>query len=263
MKGKTKSRLKMAIDVCMTVLLLCLMAYQVTGETLHEWFGIGMTVLLIVHHILNRQWYGALFRGKYNAYRIVTTLVNTLLLASIALTAMCGMAMSNHAVPFLYGFLPVSFARRFHLAMSFWSFLLMGFHLGLHLPAMTAKAKPGNFSKALLTVIFTCVAGLGLGIFLKNDIPDYIFFRTPFAFLDYSKAGWIVFLENLASLFFFSFLGALLGRGIVRFEHTKRIRSIMFSTFWKPNARRMRSLIMLLMASTRALLTRIAMVFRM
>ncbi len=28
-------------------------------------------------------------------------------------------------------------------------------------------------------------------------MPDYLFFRVPFAFLDYSKAGWQVFLENL------------------------------------------------------------------
>ena len=35
---------------------------------------------------------------------------NTLLLASIALTALCGMAMSAHALPFLYGMLPVPFA---------------------------------------------------------------------------------------------------------------------------------------------------------
>ena len=74
---------KRAVDVCMTVLLLCLMAYQVTGETLHEWLGIGMTVLLIVHHILNRKWNAALFKGKYNAYRIVSTAVNALLFVSI------------------------------------------------------------------------------------------------------------------------------------------------------------------------------------
>ena len=70
---------KRAVDVCMTVLLLCLMAYQVTGETLHEWCGIGMTVLLIVHHILNRKWTAALFKGKYGAYRTVSAAVNALL----------------------------------------------------------------------------------------------------------------------------------------------------------------------------------------
>ena len=70
--------IKRVVDVCLTVLLLFLMAYQVTGEVLHEWIGIGMVAVLIVHHILNRRWYGALFKGRYNAYRIVTTIVNTL-----------------------------------------------------------------------------------------------------------------------------------------------------------------------------------------
>ena len=138
MQVRKKNVIKKGVDTCMTVLLLCLMAYQVTGETLHEWGGILMTVLLIVHHILNFKWYRSLFKGKYNAYRTVTAVVNTLLLASIALTALCGMAMSSHAAPFLYGIFPVSFARRFHLAAFFWSFLLMGLHLGLHIPAMTA-----------------------------------------------------------------------------------------------------------------------------
>lgn len=59
-KAKYKNCIKKTIDVAMTVLLLCLLAYQVTGEALHEWAGIGMTVILIVHHILNIKWYGAL-----------------------------------------------------------------------------------------------------------------------------------------------------------------------------------------------------------
>ena len=192
----------------MTVLLLCLMAYRVTGETLHEFGGIAMTVLLIVHHILNFRWYKSLFKGKYNAYRVVTVTVNTLLLASISLTALCGMAMSSHAVPFLYGVLPVSFARRFHLAMSFWSFILMGFHLGLHIPAMTAGFKWNGRIKTAVAAIFAVVSGIGFWLFVKNGIPDYIFFRTPFAFFDYDKAAALVFLENLAILTAFAFLGA-------------------------------------------------------
>ena len=52
------------IDVCMTLVLLVLMAYQVTGEMVHEWTGILMTVLVIVHQVLNRRWYKSLFKGK-------------------------------------------------------------------------------------------------------------------------------------------------------------------------------------------------------
>ena len=95
MQAKAKNKLRLVVDACLTLLLLCLMAYQVTGEALHEWIGMGMTAVLILHHVLNARWYGALFKGKYNAFRGISTVVNTLLLASIVLTALCGMSMSS------------------------------------------------------------------------------------------------------------------------------------------------------------------------
>ncbi len=199
--------IKRIVDAVMTVLLLCLMAYQVTGEVAHEWIGMGMTGLVIVHQILNRKWYGALFKGKYNPYRSITTVLNILLLACFALTAFCGMSMSSYAVPFLYGMAPVSFVRRMHLSMSHWAFVLMGLHLGIHIPAMTAGIKLNHRLKAILSCIFTCIGGIGLWLFLKNGLPNYLFFRVPFAFLDYEKAGWLVFLENLLMLSFWVFIG--------------------------------------------------------
>ena len=60
MQGKQNTvMIKRCIDVCMIILLLFLMAYQVTGEQAHEWIGMGMTLLVIIHQILNRKWYGA------------------------------------------------------------------------------------------------------------------------------------------------------------------------------------------------------------
>ena len=90
-----KNTVKKTVDACMTILLLCLMAYQVTGEALHEWIGIGMTFLVIVHQILNIRWYRAMFKGKYNSYRTGVTLVNGLLIVSFLVTAFCGMAIIN------------------------------------------------------------------------------------------------------------------------------------------------------------------------
>ena len=207
-KAKTNNMIiKRIVDAAMTVLLLCLMAYQVTGEMAHEWIGMGMTVIVIVHQILNRKWYRALVRGKYNPYRSITTVLNILLIASFALTAFCGMSMSSYAVPFLYGIAPVSFVRRMHLSMSHWAFVLMGLHLGMHIPAMTAGLKLTDRTKAILACIFTCIGGIGLWLFLRNGMSNYLFFRLPFAFLDYEKAGWLVYLENLLMLSFWVFIG--------------------------------------------------------
>ncbi len=199
--------MKRVIDICMTVSLLFLMAYQVTGETLHEWIGMGMTALVIVHQILNRKWYSAVFKGKYNPYRIITTAVNILLLLSFVITALSGMSMSAHAVPFLYGMVPVSLARKMHLAMSHWSFVLMGLHLGLHIPVMTAKMKIEGKTGTAVAGVFCCLAGTGLFLFLRNGWADYMFFRAAFAFLDYEKAGVLVFIENLLMLVFWAFTG--------------------------------------------------------
>ncbi len=207
-KAKTNNIMKRIVDAAMTVLLLFLMAYQVTGEMAHEWIGMGMTVLVIIHQILNRKWYRALFRGKYNPYRTATTILNILLLLSFALTAFCGMSMSGYAVPFLYGMAPVSFVRRMHLSMSHWAFVLMGLHLGMHIPVMAAGLKLKDRTKIIMTCIFVCIGGIGLWLFLRNHMQDYLFFRVPFAFLDYEKAGWLVFLENLLMLSFWALIGA-------------------------------------------------------
>ena len=47
---------RMIIDIGMTAVLLCLMAYSLIGELTHEILGVAMFVLFTVHHILNRRW---------------------------------------------------------------------------------------------------------------------------------------------------------------------------------------------------------------
>ncbi len=214
MQLKQNTMIKRIVDVCMTILLLCLMAYQVTGEALHEWIGIGMTVLVIIHQILNRKWYSSLFKGKYNPYRIVTTVVNTVLLLAFFLTAFYGMSMSGHAVPFLYGMTRITLAGRMHLSMSHWAFVLMGLHLGMHIPLMFANLKLTHKAKMVLSVILCIVAGIGLFLFVKNGMLNYLFFRVPFASLDYEKAGILVFLENILILTFWVCIGTQVARGV-------------------------------------------------
>lgn len=48
----------------MSVLLLLLMAYELVGSAAHEWIGVGMLALFLVHHALNGKWTRNLFRGR-------------------------------------------------------------------------------------------------------------------------------------------------------------------------------------------------------
>ena len=204
---RPKQRLRHVVDSLLTLLTLCLMAYQVAGGAVHEWSGVAMTVLLVLHHILNRRWYGALFKGRYSARRILASAINVLLLVSVVLTAVCGMSMSSSALPFLYGLLPIPFAQRFHLAMSFWSFVLMGLHLGLHLPALAGGVRMSGRTKRVIGGASFLVAAVGAWLFIKNGIPGYLFFRAPFAMFDYTKSLLRVLLENLSMFVFFAVVG--------------------------------------------------------
>ena len=204
-------RAKHIIDLLLGVGLLLLMSYQVVGEAGHEWTGIGMTALMIVHQILNRKWFTALFKGKYTPLRAVQTFINAALVICFLLTALCGVNMSVHAVPFLGDFMRSSLGRRLHLTLSHWCFMLMGLHLGLHIPGLLKGVKTQSLRRAGFGLSILA-AGAGLWLFLRNNYPDYLFYRVPFAFIDYDKAALLVLLEALLIAFFWVFAGAQLPR---------------------------------------------------
>jgi hypothetical protein len=77
MNGKLAARL--ILDFAFTLLLLCALAYRVTGDIAHEWIGIAVCAVCIAHNTLNWKWYTNIFRGTYNLRRGVMTAVNLLL----------------------------------------------------------------------------------------------------------------------------------------------------------------------------------------
>ena len=193
----------------MTVALILLMSMQVTKQLAHEWIGIAMFALTIFHHILNQKYYTAIFKGKYTPLRVFQLIVNTLLLLTFICTPLSGMMMSRYATPFMSGLLTSSVVRQGHLALSHWSFVLMGVHLGLHFGIITGKLKKSKIRIALGAVM-SVITIYGFYLFFKSNMLDYMLFKIPFAFLDYSKAWWLVLLENLAMLLAWSFAGYLI-----------------------------------------------------
>ena len=210
---KVKRIIMRITDFIMTCNLLFLMSLQVTQQFTHEWTGIAMTVLFIVHHIFNYKYYKTLFKGKYNFLRIFQLLLNILLLVSFIITAVSGMAMSRFATPFMKGLMKASDARKLHLALSYWTFVLTGLHIGLHFGMITAKLPKGIFRK-IAAVIMAAVSVYGFVLFLNTNIFDYMFMKTQFAFLDYDKAAWLVILQNFVMLISWAFTAYLLSLSV-------------------------------------------------
>ena len=218
---KPKMKIKMGIDLLMTVLLLCLMAYQITGEVLHEWFGAGMLLLFLAHHILNIRWYGNLFKGKYRPLRILQTIVNFSVLISMLCLGYSGIVLSRHVFAALPIDGPMAAARSIHMAASYWGFVLMSIHLGMHWGMVV-----GMFRKLLkgrklpgaavwgLRLAAAVIAGYGLFCFIQKDIVSYMFLKNQFAFFDFEQSAISVFAEYIAMMEFWIFVSFYLIRGI-------------------------------------------------
>ena len=96
-----KRKIRMATDIAMSMLLPVLMAYSLVGEEVHEWLGIVMLLLFIIHHILNWGWYKNFGKGPYPPIRILSTGINLLLVIIMAALPVSGILMAKHTFRFI------------------------------------------------------------------------------------------------------------------------------------------------------------------
>lgn len=225
---KKKFICKIVIDMIMTVLLLFLMARQITGDFAHEWLGAAMFVLWIAHHILNRSWYSHLFKGKYTPVRILQTVTNFAVLLSMLGLMVSGIILSRE----VFAFLPISggiaLARSLHVLSAFWGFVLMALHLGLHwnmILGMVRKATGPVSSKemrVILRIVAVLIAGYGLYAFLKNQFLSYMFLTSSFVFFDFERPVLLFFIEYIAIMGMFIFLAHYASKGVQRLTGKKK-----------------------------------------
>lgn len=227
-----KTTAKIIVDIAMTLALLFLMGYQFWGEIAHEWIGTGMFVLFIVHHILNLNWHKHIFKGNYTFMRTLQTVIDVLILISMAALMYSGIVMSRHVFVFLPIDSGMALARRLHILGSYWGFVLMSAHLGLHWNMMIGiarkKAKVKESSKirtAVLFMIGLLVAIYGFYNFIQRDFITYMFLKSEFVFLDYSESVALFYLDYLALMGFFVFLFHYLGKGVRALKSQKKSKS--------------------------------------
>lgn len=210
---KLKQPLKICVDAAMTLGLLFLMGYHLWGDTAHEWVGAGMFALFILHHALNWNWWAGICKGRYTAVRTLLTVIDLLTLAAMLGLMVSGVILSSKVFAFLQLRGSMAFARRLHMAASYWGFLLMAAHLGLHwgtLAGMARKAgktRPaGKPNPPLSTVLGALIAAYGVAAMVKRDLATYLFLRAEFVFLDFGESKLLFYLDYLAIMGTFIFL---------------------------------------------------------
>lgn len=218
---KFRQNLKIIVDILMTAALFFLMGYQFWGSAAHEYIGIAMFVLFILHHMLNASWHKNLFKGKYSPQRIFMLCVDVSVLAAMLLQMISGVIISMHIFTFLHINNGVSLSRELHILGAYWGFALMSVHIGMHRNMIVSKIKrnmktvPDNNSKFIAAApkaADVLIAAYGIYAFVKRDFLSYMLLQNKFVFMDYSEPKLLFYLDYIAIAWLFIFIGAHLYR---------------------------------------------------
>ena len=195
-------RLRMSIDITMTILSVILMGgnYLFPADIVHEILGVGLFVLWSVHIFLNRRWYGAIFKGKYNPCRIMQTVINCCILICTIFLIISGIILSNHLFTFLNIQSGLGFARIAHLLSSHWYYLFMSLHIGLHMGRLLQNV----VAKILPRILLVLTSLYGFYAFIARGIWKYLVLKQQFFFFDLERGYILLAMDYISIIILFA-----------------------------------------------------------
>lgn len=223
-----KRKIKVLIDIAMTILFILLMAYHLLPDQIHEWIGVSLFILFIAHNVLNIKWYKMLFKGKYRSVRIIQTIINFALLISMLCCIFSSLLISGHIFTFI-SINKMQLGRSLHLASTMWSFVLMSFHLGLHWSMFVNSIKKRISPASLLSKIFQylsivlviILSIIGIYTIVVRKIWEELFLLTEFKWFDYEKMLLLYIFENITIVIFLASLTYYFKKLIIKISVSK------------------------------------------
>ena len=196
------NKLRMPLDITMTLLSIILMGGTVLfpDDRVHQVLGISLLALWAVHITLNHRWYGAIFKGKYNARRIMQTIVNCGILICALLLMISGMMMAWFVPAEIVGG-GLGFARTAHLLSSHWYYIFMAFHIGLHGAMIANKMKIHGIIPRLICIL---ISFYGVYAFIIRGVWKYMFGLQQFFFFDFERGYGLFVIDYISILILFA-----------------------------------------------------------
>jgi hypothetical protein len=215
--------IKLVNDLVMTILMVVVMAYHITGNTIHELIGGIVVVLFIVHNILNRRWYKVIFKGKLNIQRILKISVNLLFLVSMLVVILTSIPISREILPYIRLEDDTIF-RQIHVLTGYWGFILMAIHIGVSwgtiinaMKKMTGITQRNRIRTIALRVIAVLIVVYGVQTSFERELGTKLIVYYPFGFWNNNESI-IQFLIDYLSI-----IGIYIGgtHYVLKFVHKK------------------------------------------
>ena len=176
----------------------------------HEILGAVLFVLWVIHIVWNRAWIKGFLKGKYNALRIVRTVINVGVIVCVLFLMISGVMLSNHVFAWLGVESGASFARNAHMLASHWYLVFVSLHIGLHL-SLFIRGR-------VATGIAAALGAYGIYAFVARGLWKYLTLQQPFFFLDLERGYLLFALDYIAIMAMFAVVMHLAMTAMVKYS---------------------------------------------
>ena len=166
---------RIIVDVLLMLFMLMEYSKAYLTPEIHEIIGLCLIVLIIIHLILNRRYFKAILKGKFNKKRIFDVIVNIVFLASFILTCVFGILSSQEILTFL-NIKNISIIY-LHKILAYICIIFLGFHLGITLKKFFKKIEKTIWKYVIYLAIIIC----GIYSCIKIDFYSHLIGKTGFS----------------------------------------------------------------------------------
>lgn len=203
--------LRLVFDLIAAGLLLVGLAYYWLDNTVHELVGTGMFLLIIVHNVFNRRWYGAIAKSGRETRGLINN-STIILLATTMLVLLVTSLMISRTV---FSFLPLSggfTVRQIHILAAYWALIIVSLHLGMRWSMLMNVARnlfgvrvKSPVRTTMLRVIAAAVALQGIRSSFELGMGSKLTAKISIDFWDFNEStlGFFVHLAAIAGLYMF------------------------------------------------------------
>jgi hypothetical protein len=197
---------RLALDLAMALLFVASLGFRTTGAKVHEWLGVVLCSLFVVHMRINWRWYRNILKGGNTFRRYVNVVLNLLLPVTMLVLFVSGVMNSRH----VFGFLEPSGGmaiRQVHSFAAYWGIVLIGVHTGMHWTMVigTVKKLFGlRQEKAWVTLVLRgaafMIAVYGIWASFDRAMGSKLFLGFSFDFWYPGRPEILFYTHNLAVL---------------------------------------------------------------
>jgi hypothetical protein len=188
----------------MALLFIASLGFRTIGAVAHEWIGVSLCLLFIVHTLINWRWYRNIMKGNYSLRRGVNTVLNLLLPAVMATLFLSGVMNSRY----VFGFLELNGGmgvRQIHSLAAYWGIVLIGVHAGMHwamvlgaVRKMAGVRREGPLGAMTLRGTAFLMAVYGIWASFDRAMASKLFLGFSFDFWDPARPEILFYANNLA-----------------------------------------------------------------